>query len=444
MSRWKRIRDAFWFIPALCCAVAVLLSEAMISVDRAIDGADLGPLAGLVNRVGEAGSRDLLGAIASSTLAVAATSFSITIAVLATASSTYGPRLVRNFMADRGNQIVLGVFSATFLYSLLVLRSIRALGDTDAVFVPHLAVNLAVLLGVLSIGVLVYFINHIADSVQVWTLAGRVRSDLLDAVERLYPEGVGRDARELEDDAASAEIPGGLDADGASVASREIGYVQQVSEDRLLAAAQRHDALVVLRVRPGGHVAEGTTLATLWPPERVDDELADEVRACVLTGSARTPEQDIAFSVQVLEEMAVRALSPGTNDPYTAINALDELSAGFARLVGRSIPSRYRYDDRGRLRVIVERDEPAELLELVFDAMRTYAKQHPTVLRRTLLLAEQVGRASRSPELHAHLRRQVRLLLEAYERSEPQEHDLLRLRQRAAEVQESLAAPHSA
>ena len=344
MSRWKRIRDAFWFIPALCCAVAVLLSEAMISVDRAIDGADLGPLAGLVNRVGEAGSRDLLGAIASSTLAVAATSFSITIAVLATASSTYGPRLVRNFMADRGNQIVLGVFSATFLYSLLVLRSIRALGDTDAVFVPHLAVNLAVLLGVLSIGVLVYFINHIADSVQVWTLAGRVRSDLLDAVERLYPEGVGRDARELEDDAASAEIPGGLDAD----ASREIGYVQQVSEDRLLAAAQRHDALVVLRVRPGGHVAEGTTLATLWPPERVDDELADEVRACVLTGSARTPEQDIAFSVQVLEEMAVRALSPGTNDPYTAINALDELSAGFARLVGRSIPSRYRYDDRGR------------------------------------------------------------------------------------------------
>lgn len=438
MSRWTRVWEAFWLVPTVFCVLAVVLAEAMIAVDRNLDVGDLGPLAELINRVGEAGSRDLLGAIAGSTLSVAATSFSITLAVLATASSTYGPRLVRNFMADRGNQFVLGVFTASFLYSLLVLRSIRSPGDAEAVFVPHLAVNLAVLFGVLTIGVLVYFINHIADSVQVWTLARQVRTDLLDAVDRLCPEELGRAPQDVADPAGRDDVLARLDADGVAVVSREVGYLQSVAEDRLLAAAVEHDLVVALRVRPGTNLIEGTAIAVVWPPERVNEHVVNAVRDSVLVGEARSPRHDVEFAVQVLEEMAVRALSPGTNDPYTALNALDELSAGLLRLARRKMPSPYRYDEGGQLRVVAPRVVLTDLLDSVFDAMRTYAVEHYTVLRRTLELAGQVGVASGAPAVHARLRRHVELVAEAYELSSPQDYDLDRLRQKAAEVEHAL------
>jgi uncharacterized membrane protein len=434
MTRWARVRDSFWFLPTLCCTLAVLLAETLIIVDRRVEFA-YGPFDVLVNRVGAAGSRDLLGAIAGSTLTVAATTFSITIAVLATASSTYGPRLVRNFMTDRANQFVLGVFVATFLYALLVLRSIRVLDDgTDEAFVPHLAVNVAVLLGVLTIGVLVFFIHHISDSVQIWTLAAKIRTELSATVDRLYPEKIGRAPAEVTDAGGRDDVPERMHVDGVLVRSDTTGYVQGIDEERLLAAAVEHDVLVSLRVRPGSHAIEGAPLAVLWPPDRVGDGARDAVHGCLDIGRARSPDQDVEFAVLVLEELAVRALSPGTNDPYTAVNALDDLAAGLVRLAGRSTPSPYRYDDRGALRVVAPRVTLTDLLDRVFDAMRVYAVDHPTVLRRTLELAAQIGAATGKPDVRVRLEEHVERIVEAFARSTPQACDLHELRRQAAEI----------
>jgi uncharacterized membrane protein len=441
MSRWWRVWDSFWFVPAVCCVLALALSEIMIAIDRSVDASDLGVLGEVVNRVGEAGSRDLLGAIAASTLAVAATSFSITLAVLATASATYGPRLVRNFMADRGNQVVLGVLVATFLYALLVLRSIRSPGDAEEVFVPHLAVNLAVGLGVASIGVLVYFINHIADSVQVATLARAVRSDLWEAIDQPYPEGIGfappdesapaRDASEVAAEGASH---------GLSVTSEQVGYMQGVRGDRLMALAAERNLTVTLEVRLGDFLVEGSRIARVAPLQLADEQLIDAVRGCVVVGPARTPRQDVEFAVQVLVEMAVRALSPSMNDPFTAINALDELTAGLGRLAARRLPSPTRCDGDGLVRVIALCVNLDDLVDQVFDAMRIYAVDHPTVLHRTLDLAAQLGRVAGSEVVHARLRRHVSLVAEAFERSAPQDVDLARLRQHALAVEQTLRA----
>ena len=202
MTVLQRLRERFWFVPAVLCVLAAVLAEVLVAVDQHLDETAVPDWLGVVvYRVGESGSRDLLGAIASSSLAVAGTTFSITMAVLALTASSYGPRLVRNFMTDRANQTVLGVFVATFLYSLLVLRSIRVLGDAGSEpFVPHVAVNVAVLLAVLDVGVLVYFIHHISDSIQVSTMAGRVRAELVETVDRLYPAQVGRAAHHADDD----------------------------------------------------------------------------------------------------------------------------------------------------------------------------------------------------------------------------------------------------
>jgi len=431
-ARWITVRDSFWFLPGALLLFAALLAEGLIVVDQRVDELDLGPFAVLATRIGESGSRDVLGAIAGSVIGVAATSFSITIAVLATASSTYGPRLVRNFMTDRGNQFVLGVYAATFVYSLLTLRSIREPGGADEVFVPHLAVNVAVLLAVLSIGVLIWFINHIADSVQVGTLSRRVRTELVETVDRLYPEQLGRAPSEVPDGAGVHDVPAGLRADGVEVRADTDGYVLGVAEDRLLDLATHHDVVVSLQVRPGSHLVVGDVIALLWPAEHAGDGLAADVRSGVHVGRARTPDQDVGYAVLVLEEMAVRALSPSTNDPYTAINALDDLAAGLTRLVGRDVPSPYRYGPDDRLRVIAPRTGPVELVDRVFDAVRLHATGHPTVLHRMCALAGQLARTARDPALVDRLADHLEQLQEAFERSSPQQCDLAELRRRAA------------
>jgi len=444
MSHWARLRQSFWFLPALLCGLAVVLAETLISLDRRFGEVDLGPFGVLINRVGESGSRDLLGAIAGSMLTVASTTFSITIAVLALSSSTYGPRLVRNFMADRNNQLVLGVFVATFLYSLLVLRSVRVLdGGGDEYFVPHLAVNVAVLLAVVAIGVLVYFIHHISDSVQIWTLARQVRTDLVATVDRLYPERIGRDSRDVDDADGAGDIPGTLDVDGIPMVSQDTGYVQGVDHEDLLALATEHDLVVSLRIRPGQHTIDGRALAVLWPSDRVDDDVLARIRKTVEIGQARTPHEDVEFPALLLEEMAVRALSPSTNDPYTAINALDDLSAGLVALAGRRTPSPYRYDRQGQLRVVAPTVELTHLLDHLLDAMRLYAIEHPSVLHRTLELVEQVGAASGQPAVRARMDVQVQRLVEAFALSSSHGCDADELGRHADRVRRSLARPEA-
>lgn len=439
MSRWTRLSQSFWFLPALLCLGAVVLAEGLILLDQRYANADLGALDVLITRVGESGSRDLLGAIAGSMLTVASTTFSITIAVLALSSSTYGPRLVRNFMADRGNQLVLGIFVATFLYSLMVLRSIRVIGEgPGGYFVPHLAVNVAVLLAVLSIGVLVYFIHHISDSVQVWTLADRVRVDLIEVIDRLHPESA--DGDDLETGAAQ-DAPGQPDR-ATPVTSDETGYVQGIDFDSLVDLAHERDLVIWMQVRPGRHVTRGTTLAVVSPPDRLGKEEVQVARQAVQIERARNPQQDVEFPALLLEEMAVRALSPGTNDPYTAINALDNLAGGLVALASRPPPSPYRRDRDGRSRVIAP---PVSLLAIVahlLDAMRLYATEHPPVLHRTLELIAQVGAACPGTMARETLAEHPARLVDAFAATSPEAADLQELAGHASRVRQELLTSH--
>lgn len=439
MSVLQRLRERFWFVPASILLLAFLLAEALVAVDRATEGVDVPAWVRIaVYQVGESGSRDILGAVATSSLAVAGTTFSITMAVLALTSSSYGPRLVRNFMADRGNQVVLGVFLATFLYSLLVLRSIRATGGSGDVFVPHLAVNGAVLLAVVNVGLLVYFIHHISDSIQIATLARQIRTDLRRTVERLYPEDLGRGADAVAGADPGRDLPAGLD-DGAPVTAGRPGYVQSVREDALLDVACRHDVVLALRIEPGRYVLDDSVLAVVHPPERHGEQLQSDVRAAVVVSDARSPHQDVDFAVHQLVEMAVRALSPGTNDPFTAVNALDDLAAGLALLAARGEPSPARYDRSGVLRVHAPAAPVTALVTSVLDHMRWYASAaHPTVMHATLHLVERVGRHARATDLRTALVRHVGLLRESFAAAGHQPHDVQRFDDHAAEVTAAL------
>ncbi|MCJ0980493.1 DUF2254 domain-containing protein [Rhodococcus sp. ARC_M12] len=387
-----KLRESFWFIPAVLGVVALVLAQALVSLDRYLLDTRVDLTGSLFYHVGASGSRDILGAIGGSMLGVAATSFSITISVLATASSSYGPRLVRNFMADRGNQVVLGIFGATFLYSLMVLRSIRSIESDGSVFVPDIAVNVAVGLAVVDVGVLVYFIHHIAQSIQVATLSGRVRDELSETVDELYP-------LEQPDDAASAE---GVVKPPVytTILAEESGVIIDIDERGVLEIATDSGTLVEIHRAPGEHVVAGEPLADILADRSADisEDAVDRIRGSFAIGTSRTPRHDIAFAVEQMTEMAVRALSTGVNDPYTARNAIDDLSVGLVAVVQRPRPHRARCDADGTVRVIVRRVAVPPLIDHALDAVRIYGTGSPMVVQAGIRLAERVGRAARTTE----------------------------------------------
>ncbi|GAB3527308.1 DUF2254 domain-containing protein [Arthrobacter monumenti] len=424
MTWFRRVRDSFWFLPAILCLAALVFAQLMVWVDRLVDQNAAGVLDVLLFQVGASGGRDILGAIGGSMLAVAATSFSVTIMVLATASATYGPRLVRNFMIDRRNQFVLGIFGATFLYALMVLRTIRSVDAPGGGFVPDISVNLAVFFAIVDVAVLVYFIHHIADSIQVATLSNRVRVELVAVVNRVRPRQAPSNSVQ---DAAGPSGP------CRTVFSKGTGFVQTIDRENLLGLSTRNRLVVELLVMPGEHMIAEEPMAHVWQ-DKPDDTILEDVRHCITLGNDRAPEQDVGYAVQQLTEMAVRALSPSMNDPFTAHNALQEIAVGLVPFCERPDPGNGRVDDDGVLRVIARQTSPIELIDFVFDAVRSYALSHPSVLLASLVLAGRVGRKPIPAETAAALLNQITLMTDAFRATDPPPYDLDRVLNRAEDV----------
>jgi uncharacterized membrane protein len=347
------IRTSYWFVPTLMAAGSVLLCWWMISVDRS--GPDWIDEVGWIYSGGPEGAREVLSTIASSMITVAGVVFSITIVALTLASQQFGPRLLYSFMRDRGNQFVLGTFIATFLYCLLALRTIY--GDLEDVemFVPHLSTTVGVGLAALSLGVLIYFIHHVSIAIQAPHVIAAVTAELHRGITALPGHFAGRDATREEAEEIEAGVRGLLVQDAATVESRREGYILAVDQGRLMDLACDHDVLIRLPARPGQYLQRGQALAIVTPAERFTESLGEEIGDAVSIGSHRTAIQDVEFSIDQLAEVAVRALSAGINDPYTATSCVDHLGSGLLHIMNLGLPSAYRMDEQGRPRIILLR-----------------------------------------------------------------------------------------
>ena len=385
----SKITDSFWFTPLVMGAAGLLLAQTMLFVDRWLmnQGMDL-PLGGM----GADGGRGILIAIAGSVLGVAATSFSITTSVLATASSTYGPRLVRNFMADNRNQFVLGSFGASFLYSLIVLRAVRDANDIGAAFVPGVAINFAILFGILNVVLLIYFIHHIADSIQISTLISRVRDDLIRSIESLYSleeKGNGKlnggNHAMPTRDRFSEALP---DAEPYHIRTQMDGFVTWIDYQAMVRLALQHDAIVKMLVQPGDYVFRGMVIAHSWQRDGQEDR--DWPLDGINTAQTRTPYQDIRYAVQQPVDIAIRALSPGVNDPYTAINAIRGLASGITRLVVRENADAVLFDDDLQPRLHTKTITIEHMLDSVFRTLRGYVIGSVDATMAVIELAQQV------------------------------------------------------
>lgn len=370
---WARVRDSLWFLPGLFTSVAAALAFVITQAEMR-GWATRETVGSWVFAGGVDGARGVLSTIASGLITVTGVVFSVTVVALQLASSQFTPRVLRNFMADRGNQVVLGVFIGTFTYTLLVLRTIRSATDDGVSFVPRLAVTLSLVLLLVSVGCLIFFINHAARSIQVTAILERVVDRTLADIERLYPP---RDGDPLPEPAPPPETG------SAAILARRAGYLQAVDTEALFDAGPEGIRVIVVELQTGEWVLPGQVLARAWPDECVDHGLADEVRAAFVLGPERTPHQDVEFGIIEVADIGVKSLSPGINDPTTAFRCIDRLSELLLALACR------RPTDPGRRRGRVVRFHARsthfeQAVELAYDQIRLYGASNPAVCKRLL------------------------------------------------------------
>jgi len=375
------LQESYWFLPSIMAAGAIGLAGGMIFLDTHAGSGWMDGLPWLYAARPD-GARQVLSAIAGSMITVAGTVFSVTIAAVVYASGQYGPRLLSNFMSDRGNQLTLGTFIATFVYCLLVLRTVRSAAEAEihGGFVPNLALLVGVALALCSIGVLIFFIHHVPRQLHINSVVEDVGGRLLREIDNRFPSFIGAPRPDETPEQDAARVPATFrpdvsQIDGANrhvVVASETGYLQVIENQGLLNTAREHDLVLRLQYQPGDFVHAGRALVEAWPPERCDPTTATAISQAFVVGSRRTALQDLRFLVDELVEIAGRALSPGVNDPFTAITCLDWLGAGLSNLASREIPSHLRVDEDGALRVIAHPVTFEAFMERGFGALAQY------------------------------------------------------------------------
>lgn len=425
LAYWDELRTSYWFLPSLLAIAALGLAWSTLQVD-ARWGEWTAPVG--VFAATPSGARSILSGVAAAMITIAGLTFSIVIVAITVASQQYGARLLRNFMRDVSNQFVLGAFIAIFIYCLLILGAIRS--EAPQGYVPDLSVTLSVVLTVLGLGVLIYFIHHVSSSIDAAQLINVVGGEVDDNVDRLFPETLGEEAPDTPTDAS--------DAPGVDVVATASGYVQAIDDESLLAAAQQHDVVIRLERRPGDRVVEGTRIAVVVG--HADDRVCEAINQALVIGNRRTALQDLEFSIDQLVEIAVRALSPGINDPFTAILCIDRLTISLSRLARRRIPRRERFDGEGQLRVIARPWTFAGALDTAFDQIRQYGNTSTAVAARLLESLAILAGCVRRPTDVAALLRQTALVERDYDRAPHDVADRQDVHDRAARVRRILHA----
>ena len=392
-----RLRDSLWFLPSVLVTLATLAAFVLVAIGEAYDLALQARWPRLFG-VGAEGSRGLLSAIATAMLTVAGTMFSVTLAVLSLAASQYSPRVLRTFISDRPTQFVLGFFVAVFAYCLVVLRTIR--GGEDE-FVPSLAVLGGIGLGFAAVALLVYFIHHLAASIEVSTILERLTLGTRDAIAALFPDPLGEGADE------AADARGGPDGPWTPVAAPGSGYIVSLDNASLLAAARELGRVVRMECGIGDFVVRGQPLVSLHGAEPADERAAKRLARCFSLDRQRTVEQDAAFGLQQIGDIALRALSPGMNDQSTAALCVDRLGELLVLLARQRIVTRLRRDEEA-LRVVAVGPTFEALVEVAFRDVSENAAGKPLVLRGIVAGLERVARETPN----AYRRRVLAAMLE--------------------------------
>lgn len=394
------LSESFWLVPGVMVIGGILLAMGLVAVDRSGTLPDWLAGSQWLYNGGGTGARVLLGAVASSTIGVAGTVFSITIAALSLAAGQMGPRLLRNFTRDRGNQFTLGAFLGTFSYALMVLRTVRT--QEEGLFTPHLGLSVAVLLAFGCVATLVYFVGHMASRISVDTVIDLVRTDITAAMRALVVERPNIDPP-LDDFWDSA----------VAVVDARRGYLQQLDAEALAKWAAAQGTTLRLLVRRGDYLFPGAPIA-LMTVSVAGAEAA--IRRNTALGASRGSSGDPEQTVRQLVEVAVRALSPGINDPHSAMSVLDRLGDALCDLAGKVIPNGVHEVD-GKIALVVPNVSYRSLCDVMFHLIRQNSEGSTALLIKLLEVLAVVAACEPDPDRRAVLAEHAKLVSEDAQRT---------------------------
>jgi len=424
-SHWRRevLRTSLWFVPSIEVVAAIGLFIGTLAADRAAYRGDFA-LPGWVISGSADASREILTAIAAAIITVVGVVFSIILVTLTLASTQFGPRMLRNFIRDRGTQVTLGTFVATFVYSVLVLASVGT--GSHGEFVPHISVTVTLGLMVIDMAVLIYFIHHTAISIQLPQVIASIAADLAEAIDE---QGSRPTSRQPENGPSAVELLARAEANGAVLLAPASGYLQFIKHQNLVRLASRADAVISLEHRPGHFIVRGHRYATVWPPEAAPVMQRTLGRAHII-GSHRTLTQDMSFGIDQLVEIAIRALSAAVNDTFTALTCIDWLGENLCKIVTQWHPARVHRDAQGYIRVISAEPAYDRLVQRSFEKIRESSTGMPAVMIRELEALTRIMIETTSDGQRRVLLEQAAMIDRASERSVPEAADRADIRRR--------------
>ena len=427
------MRYSFWFVPSLIIMASIVLAIALIEVDSASGDLWLIQWSRQLG-AGAEGSREIMSTIAGSMMSVVGVTFSMILVVLSLVSSQYTSRILRNFMRNRATQVALGIFVGIFTYCLIVMRTIR--GGDEGTFIPNLSVFFGFVLALLGIGTLMFFIHHIASSIQASNIVASVADETILAIERLFPQHLGQ----TPDEDADQQTPELLKGRSWKVfLARKNGYIQKVNNESLLRIALDQKTIVRMERGIGEFVVQGTPLVSIAVQDTLEEETINALLASFTLSNHRTVEQDLSFGIKQIVDVALKALSPSIVDTTTAVLCVDYLSAILSQIATRKMPSALRYEE-GQLRVIAQGPSFERLLAEAFNQIRSIAKGDVVIIARMIDAFETLAGFTSSPQRRKSLLTQVQWTAEMAGRTVEAAHESEKINARLLQIYNLLEA----
>jgi uncharacterized membrane protein len=426
---FNELKATFWFVPVLIIIITIFLSIGLVSIDQMNDWPKDG-LGRYFFVVNADSARSILSTISGAMIGVAGTVFSITLVALTLASSQFGPRLIRNFMYVRLNQVVLGSYVSTYLYCLFVLMAIKE--NEGVTTIPSLSILLAIVAAFINIVLLIVFIHQIAISIQADKVISDISKIIFKQVKTLFPTKMGE---EVDNDISfSVDEIKSKYANTVRIKSPKNGYFQYIDNEALLKTVCSFDGLLELYFKPGNHLVEDLEIGKLYTNDTVNEEELVIISSRFIIGRTKNAQQDLRFSINQMVEIAARALSPGVNDPFTAITCIDNLTATMCHLSQVQFPSKYRVDDEKNLRIITETLEFDDYLDASFNQIRQFSSGSPAVIIKLMEALITIHGFAKKQSYKKALMKHAKMVLNMGKDSLKEENDLKDLQDRSSTI----------
>jgi uncharacterized membrane protein len=416
-SLWNSHYIDFWLVPGLLVTSGIGLAFITVALDHASHNPSL-PLLGQFETGQDAIT--YLAAIATSAITVVSIIFSITLTALSQVSAQFGSRTVINFIRSTGNQFVLGTFLGTFLYSLLVLRTIYDSGQQK--FIPHISLSVSLLLAVIDVGLLIYFIHHVTTSIQAEDAIIFSAHEAMKAITHTFPEKMRSDARDAKKEQGEDSIPADFAQTASTVTASKSGYVQSIAIQKLVQIATNYDLLIRLELRTGNFVVAGDPLVRVWPGKQANGKLSKEINQAFAIGKQHSISQDVDFAINKLVQVALRTLG-SSQDPYPAMTCLNWLGVILCHMLERAVPPTCYVEKDKHLRLITRPETFEGVIDTALTPIRRAARSNVAVILQLLNTIETVAAHTTDPKVREALLHHAKIVEQESQQEVPDTFD---------------------